>query len=405
MHVCASMAPAINRRSSSFHLLSRDSPGDGELLPSPTNDKSLEGDRHRRRRRNRNKKSNLSQPTLELGLGPGLVEDEGSRSAVSTPGVFMDSDGHRSSGQESFLQWDTMPSVLNSCVSTDLAACRSQFSKCSLPSSSHNVEELVNGSHVACNGMPKVDSNGQMQASNIADGVLAYTYVKKDAMSGQHSMEERRARENSYHSDSTVLVPVLDKEGDQPTMVKGQQGQSGSVETTSAESRLPDGADHSYPSFLKFFPSLSCNADDGHASSTFRSTKEDPVFPGVISEVELFVDDGSTSWSNQSSRAELRQRTSHSLAKDSLQCVSHHAVEAPVQSKENQASSTTASECGTRDENKDSQGAGHDYQTPDKTTHVPVMHAETPHLLDWEQLLSANSLCEQLTVLVSFHAM
>ncbi|KAI5055030.1 hypothetical protein GOP47_0030175 [Adiantum capillus-veneris] len=63
----------------------------------------------------------------------------------------------------------------------------------------------------------------------------------------------------------------------------------------------------------------------------------------------------------------------------------------------------TSSDCGGSTEAIDNHNADQSYCTPDRLAHAPVMHSETPHLLDWEQLMSANSVCEQLYTLVSFH--
>ncbi|MCO5607983.1 hypothetical protein L7F22_062185 [Adiantum nelumboides] len=57
------------------------------------------------------------------------------------------------------------------------------------------------------------------------------------------------------------------------------------------------------------------------------------------------------------------------------------------------------SECGGMTEATDSHKTDQSYRTPDRLAHVPVKHMETPHLLDWEQLMAANSVCEQLYTL------
>ncbi|MCO5602064.1 hypothetical protein L7F22_056191 [Adiantum nelumboides] len=61
------------------------------------------------------------------------------------------------------------------------------------------------------------------------------------------------------------------------------------------------------------------------------------------------------------------------------------------------------SECGGMTEVIDSHKADQSYRTPDRLAHVPVKHAETPHLLDWQQLMAANSVCEQLYTLAGYN--
>lgn len=61
-------------------------------------------------------------------------------------------------------------------------------------------------------------------------------------------------------------------------------------------------------------------------------------------------------------------------------------------------SSSIASECSGRTEARVTQNGDPGYRTPERLPHAPVMHTETPHLLDWEQLMSANSVCSQPVV-------
>lgn len=128
-----------------------------------------------------------------------------------------------------------------------------------------------------------------------------------------------------------------------------------------------------------------------------------PFHSGRTVDLQVFVGDGSLASASQLSRADLRQRISHNQLDDSSQPVSHHTDEVSVESKDFGApSSSTVADSGIRSEIRDSHGAGPSYQTPEKPSHVPISHTETPHLLDWKQLMSANSQCEQLSTLVSF---
>ncbi|KAH7289317.1 hypothetical protein KP509_31G069900 [Ceratopteris richardii] len=52
-----------------------------------------------------------------------------------------------------------------------------------------------------------------------------------------------------------------------------------------------------------------------------------------------------------------------------------------------------SSKCDGEPDVREGYFAHQSYQTPNRLVHAPAMHSETPQLLDWEQLMSANSVC------------
>eukprot|EP00250_Pteridium_aquilinum_P016533 c23145_g1_i1 orf=80-2626(+) len=444
------MPPSIRRQSISFHVLPRESSGDGELLFAPSDDKIVSaGDGHpRRRRRNKSRKRNLSQASVDIGLGLGrcLLEEEGfdagAKSTVSTPGGSAGSVIHHPFRQDSFgsQEWDSMHSASRNSDSITVASGLSQLSSscsvgsvihqpfrqdsfesqewesmhsasrnsdsiavasgpsqslssCSLPLL-HNQEDLGNGSHCSHSNGLQEPFRGQTEA--LGNQACKLDYMGNGALKKvtQCSMEGNHVRDDHRHSgDFVQSFSQQHDKNDEIAVTKSQQEQ---IRITETSSSLSDGvADYAILLGSTTHQISSSRADDAHTTS---SNKEDLLSP----DVQVFVEDGSSASASQLSRPELRQRIAHTLADDVSQPATHQVDEVPVESKDFGASSNSkASECGVRTETRDGHAAGQDYRTPEKPIHVPVKHTETPHLVDWEQLMSANSLCESQPVIAS----
>lgn len=316
-----------------------------------------------------------------------MLEEEGiadgDRSGFSTPGGLMGSVIDEPLQQASFgsQQWDMIPSASSNPDSKAMASCASIMLSPPLP---HDVNELANGNHAA-------HSNGVHQFFREHTQAMCSQACKAHSMSNvtQHLMQETHIREEHQRSDMFVqrLLKQDDKIAEQIEM----------VETSLSSS---NGADYASLLSSTTHQILSSRVDDTHKTS---SVKDDLVSPGRTVDLQVFVGDGSLASASQLSRADLRQRISHNQLDDSSQPVSHHTDEVSVESKDFGApSSSTVADSGIRSEIRDSHGAGPSYQTPEKPSHVPISHTETPHLLDWKQLMSANSQCAQPVVASPF---
>lgn len=354
------MAQRLTQRSGSFHILPRDTPGDGDFLtniaPLLTSDKSVVGDVHYRRRRRKGRKSIYLRPTLSLLNSEPSNEISDSKSlSISSPLSDPNSDHNA------------------------LSRCPSFSDRFSADAWSANGP-LLNGSLLSSSkaGEANYIESSQLGAANGESKAMLSEGCEKSCIS---------CTSDFTAGMNLTCTPVNNRECDQLTDSQHyQNGVLGSFGVHSAALVHNQAKDSELLPSLRVYSNGECVAIDGGVYHGNGLPGKDSLSPGARPDESQHVVNGSIPSSVQLSISELRQRIAHALENDTCTSQGNHSFECSPSQTEVES---TANDQG------DKQGAELYDRTPEGLNSTPVVHTGTPQLLDWERLMAANSSCSQ----------